>query len=153
MGLQSDVLRKRYLSFGAGYHYITSLTDGQLHMERRWVIEVTSRFPLPENLLVVHRSRDDIRVISSEPLSSRYREKLQLERDFKPLSFVFVFYVSGELYYDTRHGMWNRNRYSVGLQVPAGRHLVSEAYYLRQNDSKSSTRHVNAVGISFNLHF
>lgn len=98
-------------------------------------------------------SRGDLRFISGQPFSTRYRNKLQLERDFCFGPLVFTPYLNGQLYYDTRYDIWNRNRYSAGVQIPAGQHLVLETYYLRQNDNRSTTPHVNAVGLTFNLYF
>jgi hypothetical protein len=149
-----DVFRKRYLSFRAGFRYITNLgANSSPYVEHRWVVELTSRYPLPEKLLISDRSRGELRFISGQPFSTRYRNKLQLERDFSLGSLVFTPYLNGELFYDTRYDTWNRNRYSAGVQVPAGRHLVIETYVLRQNDSRSSSPHVNALGLAFNLYF
>jgi hypothetical protein len=78
---------------------------------------------------------------------------MQLERDFSLGPLILTPYVNGELYYDTRYDIWNRNRYSVGVQAPAGTHLVLETYYLRQNDSRSSPPHVNAFGLTISLYF
>ena len=148
-----DVFRKRFLSFRAGFRYITSLTDsGSPYLEHRWVVELTSRLPLPEKVAMVHTSRSEMRFISRQPFSTRYRDKLQLEREFSLGAVVLIPYVNGELYYDTRYDVWNRNRYSVGVQVPAGRHLVLETYFLRQNDSRSGTPHVNAFSLKFNVY-
>ena len=151
---RDDVFRRRFLSFRAGYRYITSLGESSSpYLEHRWVVEVTSRVPLPKKLVMIDSSRGDLRFIGGQPFSTRYRNKLQLERDFSFGSLVFTPYLNGQLYYDTRYDVWNRNRYSAGVEVPAGQHLVLETYYLRQNDSRSSTPHVNAVGLTFHLYF
>jgi hypothetical protein len=84
---------------------------------------------------MIDSSRGDLRFIRGQPFSTRYRNKLQLERDFSFGSLAFTPYLNGQLYYDTRYDVWNRNRYSAGVEVPAGKHLVLETYYLRQNDS------------------
>ena len=149
-----DVFRRRFLSFRAGYLYITSLGESSSpYLEHRWVVELTSRFPLPEKLVMTDSSRGELRFIGGQPFSTRYRNKLQLERDFSFGSVVFTPYLNGQLYYDTRYDVWNRNRYSAGVQVPAGKHLVLETYYLRQNDSRSSIPHLNVAGLTINLYF
>jgi hypothetical protein len=112
-----------------------------------------SRVPWPKKLVITDSSHDDLRFIGGQPFSTRYRNKLQLERDFSFGSLVFTPYLNGQLYYNTRYDVWNRNRYSAGVEVAAGQHLVLETYYLRQNDSRSSTPCVNAVGLTFNLYF
>jgi hypothetical protein len=149
-----DVFRKRFLSFLAGYRYITSLGSGSAFLEHRWLVELTSRFPAPGKLLLIDRHRGEMRFISSKGFSTRYRNKLQAERDFNPAgSFRFTPYVYGELYYDTRYDEWNRNRYAIGIRFPARSHFVPEIYFLHQNDSKSTPQHVNALGVTFNLYF
>jgi hypothetical protein len=66
---------------------------------------------------------------------------------------VFTPYINGQLYYDTRYDLWNRNRYSAGVEIPAGKRLVLDTYYLRQNDSRSTPPHINVFGLKFNLYF
>jgi len=151
---RDDVFRGRFLSFRAGYRYITSLGEsGSPYLEHRWIVEVTSRVPLPKKLVMIDSSRGELRFIGGQAFSTRYRNKLQLERDFSFGSLVLTPYINGQLYYDTRYDVWNRNRYSAGVQVPAGQHLVLNTYYLRQNDSRSSTPHMNVVGLTVNLYF
>ena len=62
-------------------------------------------------------SRGELRFIGGQPFSTRYRNKLQLERDFSFGSLVFTPYLNGQLYYDTRYEVWNRNRYSAGVSA------------------------------------
>ena len=151
---RDDVFRRRFLSFRAGYRYITSLGESSSpYLEHRWVVELTSRTPLPGKLVMADSSRGELRFIGGQPFSTRYRNKLQLERDFSFGSLVFTPYLNGQLYYDTRYDVWNRNRYSAGVQIPAGQHLVLDTYYLRQNDSRSSTPHLNVFGLAFHLYF
>jgi hypothetical protein len=58
-----------------------------------------------------------------------------------------------ELFYDSRYDEWNRKRYFVGIEWPIGRTSVLDSYYYRQDDSRSSIAHVNAVGLALNLYF
>jgi hypothetical protein len=62
-------------------------------------------------------------------------------------------YINGEVFYDTRYGAWSQNRYSAGVQVPAGARIVLETYFLRQNQSYSTSLHVNVIGIKFRFYF
>jgi hypothetical protein len=149
-----DVFSKRFLSFLAGYRYITSLGSGAPYLEHRWLVEMTSRFPVPGRLLFIDRNRGEMRFISSKGFSTRYRNKLQLERDFRPVGgFRFTPYAYGELFYDTRYDKWNRNRYAIGMRFPVRHHFVPELYFLHQNDSEATPPHVNAFGVTFNFYF
>jgi hypothetical protein len=69
---------------------------------------------LPGKLLMVDSSRGELRFIGGQPFSTRYRSKLQLERDFKLRLSRLTPYLNGQLCYDTRYDVWNRNRYSAG---------------------------------------
>jgi hypothetical protein len=73
-------------------------------------------------------------------------------------------YVSGELFYDTRYSAWNRNRLTAGVQTSLRRgpvrkmlmpkrQIILDLYYTRQNDSRSSTQHVNALGAALAIYF
>jgi hypothetical protein len=118
---RDDVFRRRFFSFRAGYRYITSLGESSSpYLEHRWVVEVTSRVPLPKKLVMIDSSRGELRFIGGQPFSTRYRNKLQLEREFSFGSLVFTPYLNGQLYYDTRYDVWNRNRYSAGVEVRPG---------------------------------
>jgi hypothetical protein len=149
-----DVFNKRFLSFRAGYRCITTLPGGAApSLEHRWTAAVTLRSPLPGSLVVVERNSIDFRFVNNNPFSIRYRNKLQIERDFRIRRIVLTPYISGELDYDTRYSAWYRNRYSIGAQVPLGRRIVCETYFMRQNQSHSSPPHLNKLGLTFNLYF
>lgn len=150
---RADVFDRRFLACGAGFRYISSLADGPPFLEHRWSVECTPRYPLPGKLIVSDRSRGEMRFISRQAFSARYRNKLQLERDFNIGHFVYTPYLYDEVFYDTRFDVWNRNRYSAGVQVPAGAHLVVDTYYIRQNQSRSTPPHVNAFGLRFSFYF
>jgi hypothetical protein len=148
-----DVFNKRFLSFQAGLQYISSLGSGTPYLEHRWVVDCTPRYPLPWNVIISDRSRGEMRFIKGKPFSTRYRNRLQVERDFAIGPLVFTPYLNGEVFYDTRYGAWTQNRYSAGVQVPAGAHVVLETYFLRQNQSRSIPPHVNVIGLRFRFYF
>jgi len=151
---RGDVFDKRFLSFSAGYRYITSLGDSSSpSLERRWLVEVTPRYLLPWQLVISNRNRGEMRFISGQAFSTRYRNRLQLERDFEAGPLVVTPYIDGEIFYDTRYDAWNRIRYRAGVQIPAGDHVVLETYYLRQHDTRSSTPHTNGIGFTLNLYY
>jgi hypothetical protein len=99
------------------------------------------------------RNRGDLRFIGGQGFSTRYRNKLQLERDFRVGEFVLTPYASEEVFYDTRYGIWNRNRTSTGVEVPFSPNFVLDAYYARQNDSRSKPPHTNVLGIKIELYY
>ncbi len=76
-----------------------------------------------------------------------------LERDLGLGSRVATPYVMAEFYYDSRYDAWNRQRYLFGIEWPIGKRPVLDTCYWRQNDSRSSVAHVDAVGLALNLFF
>ena len=97
---RADVYRNRYLTFRAGYRYRTSLTPGASVSENRGIVEVTPRYLLPWQLVVSDRNRGEFRFVKGQTFSTRYRNRLQLERDIKYGTFVFTPYVYDEIFYD-----------------------------------------------------
>lgn len=148
-----DVFRNRYLTFRAGYRYRTSLTPGGSVSENRGILEVASRYLLPWHLVVSDRNRGEFRFIQGQAFSTRYRNRLWLERDIKFGSFIWTPYVYDEIFYDTRYDQWTPNRYAAGVQLPIGQHVVLEPYYLRQDGNRSNPPHVNVFGFKFNLYY
>jgi hypothetical protein len=149
---QDDVFRRRYLSFLVGYRYITNLPSST-PKEQRALVELTTRRLLPWQLVVSDRNRGEFRFIRGQSLSERYRNRLQIERDFSAGKFVYTPYLYGEVFYDTRYDAWTRTRYAVGVQIPVVKHLVLATYYLRQHDTRSEPPHTNAWGLDVKLYF
>jgi hypothetical protein len=81
---KDDVFNQRILSFQAGFRYISSLASGVPYLEHRWIVDCTPRYPLPGSFIISDRNRGEMRFISGRPFSTRYRNQLQLERDFDP---------------------------------------------------------------------
>jgi hypothetical protein len=143
---QQDVFRRRYVTFRAGYQYRTSSP------ENRAIGELTARYPLPGAIVLVDRNRGDFRFVKGQAYSSRYRNRLWVERDFK-LRRVLTPYLFAEVFYDTRFDAWTTRRFALGLQAPVGSKLVVEPYLMRQENSRSTPRRTEAVGLKFNLYF
>lgn len=144
--------RGKYLTLRAGYVHVAALNDeDNPSNEHRAILELTPRYPLPGAFLLSDRNRWEARWINGH-YSLRYRNRLRLERDFTIRSFRFTPYATGELYYDTRYRIWNRNEYAFGTEMPIRRHAIIEFYFMRQNTSRSQTPHVNALGVVFQWH-
>ena len=150
---REDVFNKRFLSFQSGFRYISRLGAGPPYLEHRWTVELSARYPLPGNFILSDRSRGEFRFVRERPFATRYRNKLQLEKDFSMGHFVYTPFLNTELFYDTRYDAWVRNRYSAGVQVPVRGSVVFQPYYLRQNQSRSSPAHVNTFGLELDFYF
>jgi hypothetical protein len=164
-GAHVDYIPNEHLILRAGYRYGTAVgnnDDG--FREHRLLTEQTLRKLIPGDFLVSDRNREDFRFINGD-FSFRYRNRMTIEREvpvFKGRTITP--YVSGEIFYDTRYGVWNRNRVAVGVQqslrrgpllkmVMPERQIILDVYFMRQNDSRSSSPHVNALGASLAFYF
>ena len=136
-----------------GYLYQTGLSNGNSTSGHIGILELTPRYRLPLDFVIVNRNRGEFRFFKGQPFYTRYRNRLQLVRDIKRGQFVCTPYAWDEVFYDTRYGQWIRNRYAFGVQFVAGKHMVFDPYYMRQNGSHSNPTHLNAFGSKWNLYF
>ena len=159
-----DYLPNQRIILRNGYSYGFSLTGKDPFKEHRIIFEQTFRQPIPLDILVSDRNREEIRIVNGET-SARYRNRLTLEREFHIGRFAPVPYGSAEVFYDSRFDTWNRNRLNVGVQIPLKRgfplvtlinpkrQVILDLYYTKQNDSRSDPRHVHAIGATIAFHF
>ena len=165
IGAHVDYIPNKHLIFRAGYRYGTAVGDNDDGFrEHRIVAEQTLRKMLPGDFLLSDRNREDFRFLNGD-FSFRYRNRVTIERElpvFKGRNITP--YVSGEIFYDTRFDVWNRNRLAVGIQhtLIAGplqkmllhkRQVVLDLYFMKQNDSRSQAPHVKALGAALSFYF
>ena len=165
IGVHVDYIPNKHVILRTGYRYGTSVgSNSEPFKEHRLLTEQTLRELLPGDLLLSDRNREDFRFVNGD-FSFRYRNRVTLEREvhlFKGRTITP--YVSGEIFYDTRYNTWNRNRFAVGVQqsllrgplrkmLLPQRQVTLDLYYMRQNDSRSDTKHVNAIGAALTFYF
>ena len=164
-GAHIDYLPNEHVILRTGYRFGTSVGQtGEPFKEHRLLTEQTLRKLLPGGLMLSDRNREDFRFVNGD-FSFRYRNRVTLEREFhlfrkRPVTP----YVSGEIFYDTRSSAWNRNRFGAGVQISLRRssvlkmlmpkhQVILDLYYMRQNDSRSDSPHVNAAGAALTFYF
>jgi len=164
VGAHIDYHLSSKVSLRTGYRYGFSLGGSDPFKEHRIIFEQTLRQPLPRQVLFTDRNREDLRWVNGE-FSTRYRNRVTLEREFKVLNRPITPYGSAEVFYDSRFKTWNRNRLAVGAQISFKRgaplisrihtkkQLVLDVYLLRQNDSRSQPSHVKALGMGLSIYF
>lgn len=165
IGAHVDYIPNDHIILRAGYRFGTSVRDtDEPYKEHRVLTEQTLRKLLPGELLLSDRNREDFRFVNGD-FSFRYRNRVSIEREvdlFKERTITP--YVSAEIFYDTRTSAWNRNRLAVGFQqslrrgplrkmLLPKRQVILDLYYMRQNDSRSETQHVNAIGAALAFYF
>ena len=164
VGAHVDYQLSKKISLRTGYRYGFSMGGSDPFKEHRIIFEQTLKQPLPLQMLVSDRNREDLRWVNGE-YSARYRNRLTLEREFKVLGRGVTPYGSAEVYYDSRFETWNRNRLVVGVQlalkhgaplislVHPKKQFVLDVYVTRQNDSRSQPARVRALGMAFSIYF
>ena len=165
IGAHIDYIPNKHVILRAGYRYGSAIgSNDDPFKEHRLLTEQTLRKLIPGGLLLSDRNREDFRFVNGD-FSFRYRNRVTLEREFHLLKRRTVTpYVSGEVFYDTRYNIWNRNRVAVGVQTSLRRgpirklllpkrQVILDLYYMRQNDSRSDTEHVNALGVALAFYF
>ena len=165
IGAHVDYIPNEHIILRTGYRFGSSVgSASEPFKEHRLLTEQTLRTLLPGGLLLSDRNREDFRFVDGD-FSFRYRNRVTVERGFHLFRERSITpYVSGELFYDTRYNIWNRNRYAVGVQsslrpgavlkmLLPKRQIILDLYYMRQNDSRSDRPHVNAVGAALSFYF
>jgi hypothetical protein len=165
IGAHVDYIPNDHIILRTGYRFGSSVGDTDSpYKEHRILTEQTLRKLLPGDVLLSDRNREDFRFISGD-FSFRYRNRLTIEREVHLLKERTITpYASAEIFYDTRYNAWNRNRFAVGLQqslrrgplrrmLLPKRQVILDLYYMRQNDSRSETQHVNAIGAALAFYF
>lgn len=164
VGIHLDYTVNKKFMLRGGYRHGSSLSEGDPFKEHRIVLEQTFRHPLPLDVLLTDRNREDFRWVNGQ-FSARYRNRLTVEREFKVFGRRLTPYSSAEVYYDTRFDTWNRNRLTIGVQIPfkkgfplitladQKRQVVLDIFFTRQNDSRSQPSRIKAFGTALSIYF
>lgn len=163
-GAHLDYIPNEHVILRTGYRFGSSVGDSESFKEHRFLTEQTFRTLLPGGLLLSDRNREDFRFVDGD-FSFRYRNRVTVEREFHLFRRRSITpYVSGEIFYDSRYDIWNRNRYAVGIQtslrrgpvrklLSPKRQVIFDLYFMRQNDSRTDPAHVNALGAALSFYF
>jgi hypothetical protein len=144
-----DWEKNRYLWMRIGYNYVGNYrADGDDYHEDRGILELSLRQPAVEGLTITGRLKWDLRNIDGN-YSNRYRVRAGLEWATQAGGHALAPYAHVEASYDTRFDAWNRQRYQAGVEVALNSSWRIEPYVARQDDSRSSPAHVNALGLIF----
>src|SRR6267142_3819034 len=104
----------KYLTFTPSYLHIgTQPFRGRKVWENRLSFASTVRFPVG-HFTLSDRNLFERRLRHPGGDSTRYRNKLQIERPVGPLKMKLALYVADEVFYDWSFNAWVRNRFTVG---------------------------------------
>ena len=122
----------------------------RFRLENRLSLAAAYHFPI-KRFGLTHRSTIERRL--RRPLNSwRYRAQLTFDKDL-PEKFLSKskFFVSDEVFYDTRIEKFSRNRFAIGITKVFNHHLSSDAYYMRQNDGIARPGDLNIIGTALKI--
>ena len=118
IGAHVDYIPNKHLILRTGYRFGTNVGDNDDGFkEHRIITEQTLRKLIPGDFLVSDRNREDFRFLNGD-FSFRYRNRVTIEREVPTFKRRTITpYVSGEIFYDTRFNVWNRNRIAACIEI------------------------------------
>lgn len=164
LGAHVDHFYTHRITLRVGYRVGFSLGSNDKFREHRIITEESIRKKIKSSILLTDRNRQDWRWVNGDS-SFRYRNRLTAEKEFRLANRRITPYGSAEIFYDTRFSTFNRYRFASGIQIALRKfrseplllilrkERVLDIYYLRQLDTRSEPKHINAIGVSFAIHF
>jgi hypothetical protein len=142
--------KSRVFVIETGYRIITAPNTPN---ENRDVEAITSHFPIFASILLTDRNRVDLDW-KNGIFTSRYRNKLTLERTFAIHSYHLIPYVAAEPFYESQYKKWASTDLYAGCLLPVGKHVEFDPYYEFENDTgKAPNRQQYYVGLALYLFF
>lgn len=139
----------KYLSLTPLYHYIAvQPVEGIDAREHRLSLDGTFSLPLGRWILSDRNMIE--RRFRENDTSTRYRNRVQLERRLKNNGLEVRVFAFDEVFYSPGPG-WLRNRFGVGVGRNLGRSLFLDLYYVRQNDAISRPGDLHVIGTSLKV--
>ncbi len=143
-----DWQRGRYLWARLGYTRVAKADEsGDLdRAEDRGNVALYAKNSPFADVWVEARGRADLRWIDGH-YSTRYRFRLEANREFTVLEHAVMPYVNYEWFSDTRYDGLSRTLAQGGAELTFGKHFRTELYLARQEDRRPSPAAVNAFGV------
>ena len=130
----ADWRGKRYFWARAGYDQVFKAKDLTASpSEERGIVALHARGYLPEEIRVEARARADLRWIDGD-YSTRYRFRIEVNRDFDVCDHVVTPWIQAEWFYDTRYDGLARQLYQAGAELGVTQHFRLEPSLARQLD-------------------
>ena len=141
----------RHISIAPNYLYIaTQPVRNRRGWESRLSLPVTLRFNV-EKFRLSDRNMFERRFRNPGNVSTRYRNRLQIEHAIGPAKMGWSLYVADEVFYDWSIDRWVRNRFTAGGSKVFNKHITQDIYYLRQNDGVSVPGDLNVIGTTLRV--
>jgi hypothetical protein len=152
VGAYQDFLRLPAVFFRGGFRYTFSTRDAS-YRESRMVGEATYALYSSSFARLLNRTRGELRWVNGE-YSYRLRDRLHLQHQSRSTSGPAPSpYITFEAYYDSRFRSIVRIGGRIGTEARLGGPVAIDVYIARQNNSRSSPKYVNALGVTTKLSY
>jgi hypothetical protein len=142
-----DWRKNKYFWLRLGYDHLFKTEGGEKQTgEDRVILSAYPRAYLPEEIMLEGRLRADLRWIGGD-YSTRYRLRLEVNREFTVHGQAFTPYLQAEVFYDTRYDGWSRDYFQLGAELPLTEHFRVEPYLALQLDRLPRQSSLGAVGL------
>lgn len=137
---------------GTGYEYLKTDETAKPSSENRLLAELTGRARPPAEFLLTDRNRFEFRWVN-RAYSTRYRNRVAVERATRLGGLHFTPYLSAEFFYDWADDSWNEEQYAAGIEWPYRHVLKLSTYYLHQECTTCSPRTLDVAGLALNYFY
>lgn len=152
-GASLSFAANRYLTLTPGYTYVASQqpVTRRRRYEHRLLFTATVRLPPFKRITISDRNQVERRRFNSLPDTTRYRNRLQVERPFDIKGFDLRLFLWDEIFYDSGARAWSRNRFAVGGSRDLNKRATFDLYYQRQSDGFSRPGDIHVIGTALRL--
>jgi hypothetical protein len=152
IGIYQDYLRLPAAFFRGGYRFTFSTRDAS-YRESRIVLEANNAAYSRGRIRVVNRVRTELRSVNDE-FSYRLRERIHVQRvAARERGRAWGPYGTAEAYYDSRYTTIARIGGRIGTEGRIGGPVGFDVYVARQENSRTTPRSVNALGLVAKLSY
>jgi hypothetical protein len=150
---RDDWARRRYFWARVGYTHVGKQEGEELKpAENRGLASLFAKAVLPGEIWLEARARVDLRWIGDE-YSTRYRARIEANRDFTLGQVPLTPYLNAEAMYDTRYEGWTRALYQAGSEVTVNKRFRFELFVALQVDRLPSKSTLGAAGVVAKWYF
>ena len=155
IGISWDQRFHKNWSWRVGARYIWKQVDPPDKNETRVVLDLKWFHELGNGWLLTDRNRLDLRNFDGDSSSSfRYRNRVQIEKEFFAFSRNMTGFASYEFYYDSRFNKWGqRHRFIGGVSIPLVKWASVDVFYGYHIETEPKDESGAALGIAFGLYF
>lgn len=148
VGVSFNIKANKFLTLTPTWLYIAQQPVGQSgsRYETRLNFAATVTVPLGK-FLFSDRNQFERRLLHARDDTTRYRNRVQIERPLTWGDAKFQPYASYEIFYDSGAHAWTRHRFIAGVNKPLDKHLTVDVYYVHQQDGFVSRGNWRAIGL------